>query len=345
MAATSVAPSAALSSDDEEENRPLTARSEPSAQQLTTPAAAATAAGDTLMGFGKFRNETFATAAKNAKYVEWALSQDAPHGDLKNFVSFLKQTPKGAAAAPPQSAEVAPAAEASSDEDERKPLAMVQGKKQEAPKRGLSAYMIWMNSTGRGMAKEAGETGIGSIGKWCGAKWKEMEAEEKAQWEEKAAADKARYEGEMSAYNKAKAPAAASARDEDMQDAASSDDEDVPLAERKRADAPATAVDSDEEDVPLAARKRPKQAARSPADQMALAVTIAKAALSLGAIGDHAGILSLMGTPITRQTPFEQQRNAYRQLAKLLHPDRLSQAFPGATKCALGGRMSGCDIG
>ena len=93
-------------------------------------------------------------------------------------------------------------------------------------------------------------------------------------------------------------------------------------------------VDSDDEDVPLAARKRPKPSAESEErdGSVAMAVNIAKATLARGAIGDHAGILSLLGAPITRQTPFEQQRNAYRQLAKILHPDRLSRHFTGATK-------------
>jgi len=103
-------------------------------------------------------------------------------------------------------------------------------KDKDAPKRGQSAYMLWMNGAGRTMAKEAGETGIGNIGKWCGAKWKEMEAEEKAQWEEKAQADKARYEGEMAAY-KAKARAEAVAAAADDSDSDNSDDEAAPDAD------------------------------------------------------------------------------------------------------------------
>lgn len=91
-----------------------------------------------------------------------------------------------------------------------------QKKDKDAPKKGMSAYMLWMNNAGRGAAKEAlgSGAGIGEIGKWCGAKWKEMDSEARAEWDEKAREDKERYEAEMAAYKaKARQEAAAAASD------------------------------------------------------------------------------------------------------------------------------------
>ena len=100
-------------------------------------------------------------------------------------------------------------------------------KDKNAPKRGQAPFMLWMNGAGRALAKEAGETGIGAVGKWCGAKWKEMGPEEKAEWEEKAVADKARFEEEMTAYKaKARAEAVAAAADDSDEEEADDDDDD-----------------------------------------------------------------------------------------------------------------------
>ena len=94
-----------------------------------------------------------------------------------------------------------------------------------APKKGMSAYFLWMNAEGRDQAKAEGVTGIGPIGKLCGERWRGMDEGEKAPWEAKAKEDKARYEQAMAEYKgKAKA-AAASDDDSDEPDAASSDEE------------------------------------------------------------------------------------------------------------------------
>lgn len=87
-----------------------------------------------------------------------------------------------------------------------------------APKRGLSAYFLWMNAVGRGLAKEAdADIDIKEVSRRCGTMWKEMDAEAKAEWEEKAKADKARYDKEMAEY-KAKARAEAVGSDSDDED-------------------------------------------------------------------------------------------------------------------------------
>jgi len=96
-----------------------------------------------------------------------------------------------------------------------------------APKKAMSAYMLWMNQEGRDQAKAEGVSGIGPIGKLCGERWRSMDAGEKAPWEAKAKADKARYESAMAEYSgKGKGKAAVAADDDsDEPDAASSSDE------------------------------------------------------------------------------------------------------------------------
>ena len=93
-----------------------------------------------------------------------------------------------------------------------------------APKRGMSAYMLWMNQDGRAKVKASNpDAGLGEVGKLCGAMWKEMGPEAKAKWEEKAKADKARYETEMKAYKSGGKAAAADSGSEE--EAADSDDD------------------------------------------------------------------------------------------------------------------------
>ena len=86
------------------------------------------------------------------------------------------------------------------------------------PKRGQSAYMLWMNAEGRTFAKEALGSGasFGDIAKWCGAKWKEMNAAARVAWDDKAAADKARYEREMAEYKSNIRPQAMAAANSDV---------------------------------------------------------------------------------------------------------------------------------
>ena len=114
-------------------------------------------------------------------------------------------------------------------------------------------------------------------------------------------------------------------------------------------------ADSDSEDEPLAARVPPSERAASAAaameaagdaapamdedeydgqrDSVAMSVTMARAVLARGQIGDHEGVLSVLGTQITRDSPYEDQRRAYRGLARLLHPDKLARHnFKDATK-------------
>lgn len=65
---------------------------------------------------------------------------------------------------------------------------------------------------------------------------------------------------------------------------------------------------------------------------MELAVELAKQVLALGEGGDCAGVLSLLGTPITRQSSFGQMRKAYLNLSRVIHPDKLGRHFDQATR-------------
>lgn len=79
-----------------------------------------------------------------------------------------------------------------------------------------------------------------------------------------------------------------------------------------------------------AAHGRPKEDGADAASDIALAVTMAKQVLELGEGGDYAAVLSLTGVPVTRTSPFGQLRKAYHNLARLIHPDKLSKHFDQA---------------
>ena len=70
--------------------------------------------------------------------------------------------------------------------------------------------------------------------------------------------------------------------------------------------------------------------ASSEDDAIALAVDMARQVLELA--GDAASILSLVGASISAASPFAQQRKAYLALSRMIHPDKLSRHFDGATR-------------
>ena len=66
-------------------------------------------------------------------------------------------------------------------------------------------------------------------------------------------------------------------------------------------------------------------------DAEVLATRLAEQVLELGENGDAEGVLSLLGQPITRSTPFAAQRKAYMNIARAIHPDKLPR-YQQATK-------------
>ncbi|KAJ8590656.1 hypothetical protein M405DRAFT_815742 [Rhizopogon salebrosus TDB-379] len=65
-----------------------------------------------------------------------------------------------------------------------------------APKRALSAYMFFSQDWRERIKTENPDAGFGEVGKLLGAKWKELDEEDKQPYIELAAKDKARAEDE-----------------------------------------------------------------------------------------------------------------------------------------------------
>ncbi|KAF9238324.1 high mobility group box domain-containing protein, partial [Melanogaster broomeanus] len=64
------------------------------------------------------------------------------------------------------------------------------------PKRALSAYMFFSQDWRERIKTENPDAGFGEVGKLLGAKWKELDEEEKKPYIELAAKDKTRAEEE-----------------------------------------------------------------------------------------------------------------------------------------------------
>ncbi|KAJ7619508.1 high mobility group box domain-containing protein [Roridomyces roridus] len=90
-----------------------------------------------------------------------------------------------------------------------------------APKRALSAYMFFSQDWRERIKTENPEAGFGEVGKLLGAKWKELDDEEKKPYVEQAAKDKTRAEDEKLAYDsgQAKKTSAPASGDEEEDEA------------------------------------------------------------------------------------------------------------------------------
>eukprot|EP01025_Chloroclados_australasicus_P058477 TRINITY_DN7346_c0_g3_i1.p1 TRINITY_DN7346_c0_g3~~TRINITY_DN7346_c0_g3_i1.p1 ORF type:complete len:212 (-),score=70.78 TRINITY_DN7346_c0_g3_i1:221-856(-) len=73
-------------------------------------------------------------------------------------------------------------------------------KDKNAPKRGLSAYMMYSNEKRNEVKEKFPDLGFTEIPKKIAEMWKGLSAEEKQPYEDMAAKDKKRYEREMEAY-------------------------------------------------------------------------------------------------------------------------------------------------
>jgi len=69
-----------------------------------------------------------------------------------------------------------------------------------APKRPLSAYMFFSQDWRERIKTENPDAGFGEVGKLLGAKWKELDDEEKKPYVDMATADKVRAENDKAAY-------------------------------------------------------------------------------------------------------------------------------------------------
>ncbi|KAK1231277.1 Non-histone chromosomal protein 6 [Marasmius sp. AFHP31] len=84
-----------------------------------------------------------------------------------------------------------------------------------APKRALSAYMFFSQDWRERIKAENPDASFGEVGKLLGAKWKELDDEEKKPYIEQAAKDKERAENEKNDYDTGKKSAANSDKDDD----------------------------------------------------------------------------------------------------------------------------------
>ncbi|KIY48526.1 hypothetical protein FISHEDRAFT_25953, partial [Fistulina hepatica ATCC 64428] len=73
-----------------------------------------------------------------------------------------------------------------------------------APKRPLSAYMFFSQDWRDRVRAENPDATFGEVGKLLGAKWKEMNDDDKKPYTQQAKADKVRAEKEKEAYEKKK---------------------------------------------------------------------------------------------------------------------------------------------
>ncbi|KAI1714480.1 HMG (high mobility group) box domain-containing protein [Ditylenchus destructor] len=69
-----------------------------------------------------------------------------------------------------------------------------------APKRGMSAYMLWLKDSRARITKPG--MSVTDVSKAAGVEWNALK--DKSKWEKAAAEDKKRYEKESAAYNKKK---------------------------------------------------------------------------------------------------------------------------------------------
>ncbi|EDR09427.1 uncharacterized protein LACBIDRAFT_184303 [Laccaria bicolor S238N-H82] len=69
------------------------------------------------------------------------------------------------------------------------------------PKRALSAYMFFSQDWRDRIKAENPDAGFGEVGKLLGAKWKELDEEEKKPYVEQASKDKTRAEEAKAAYD------------------------------------------------------------------------------------------------------------------------------------------------
>ncbi|KAI0277805.1 high mobility group box domain-containing protein [Russula aff. rugulosa BPL654] len=87
--------------------------------------------------------------------------------------------------------------------------------KSKVNRRALSAYMFFSQDWRERIRHENPEASFGEVGKLLGAKWKELDDEEKKPYIEQAARDKSRAEQEKSEYDNKAAGSGGDGDDDD----------------------------------------------------------------------------------------------------------------------------------
>lgn len=108
------------------------------------------------------------------------------------------------------------------EKSEAKAAKGAKSKAKGGPKRALSAYMFFSQDWRERIKSENPDAGFGEVGKLLGAKWKELDDDERKPYVEMAAKDKARAEEEKASMS---APQPKSGK-ESGEDAVQDDDDD-----------------------------------------------------------------------------------------------------------------------
>ncbi|KAL6479878.1 hypothetical protein MHYP_G00109110 [Metynnis hypsauchen] len=97
------------------------------------------------------------------------------------------------------------------EKKERKPRKEKKVKDAGAPKRPMSAYMLWLNSSRERIKAENPGISITEISKKAGEMWKQLDKSRKEEWEKKAEEAKKQYDKAMKEYKESGGGAASSA--------------------------------------------------------------------------------------------------------------------------------------
>ncbi|KAL1921404.1 uncharacterized protein VTP21DRAFT_11120 [Calcarisporiella thermophila] len=95
-----------------------------------------------------------------------------------------------------------------------------------APKRNLTAYMMFVQQQRKVVQQENPTVSFGQIGKILGEKWKNLEEDEKKKYVKMAEKDKERYEKQKSEYEANKHDAADDKADEEVDEEDEEDEDD-----------------------------------------------------------------------------------------------------------------------
>jgi len=93
-----------------------------------------------------------------------------------------------------------------------------------APKRGLSSFLLYSNANRSRIKEENPEAKFGDIAKLASAEFKELSETDRARWDQLAAEDKERYNREMETYEPPS----------DLEDSDSDSDSDAPKKKKKK---------------------------------------------------------------------------------------------------------------
>ncbi|KAL2077845.1 hypothetical protein ACEWY4_027349 [Coilia grayii] len=120
------------------------------------------------------------------------------------------------------------------EKKERKPRKEKKAKDTGAPKRPMSAYMLWLNSSRERIKSDNPGISVTEISKKAGEMWKQIGKDKKEEWEKKAEEAKRQYDKAMKEYKESGGGAASSSKKEPKKKAGKSSDKKKSGGERER---------------------------------------------------------------------------------------------------------------